>query len=63
MNIIMKRALVVIILFCLMAQISEAQLWKQKRYEAVAGIGTTQFFGDIGGFSKKVNILGIKDSE
>jgi len=57
----MKRSVVVIILFYIVAQISEAQLWKQKRYEAMAGIGTSQFFGDIGGFSKKENILGFKD--
>jgi hypothetical protein len=57
----MKRTLVVIILFCIVAQFSEAQLWKQKRYEAIAGIGTSQFFGDIGGFSKKIDILGFKD--
>jgi hypothetical protein len=38
-----------------------AQLWKLRRYEATAGIGTTQFFGDIGGFSKTKNLLGLKD--
>jgi hypothetical protein len=32
-----------------------------KRYEAVAGIGPTFFFGDIGGYSKTKNILGLKD--
>ena len=57
----MKRSLVVIILFCIVAQISEAQLWRQKRYEALASIGTSQFFGDIGGFSKGENIVGLKD--
>jgi hypothetical protein len=57
----MKRSLVVIILFCIVSEISEAQLWKQRRFEAVAGLGTSQFFGDIGGYSKKENILGIKD--
>ena len=40
---------------------SEAQIWKMKRYEAVAGIGPSFFFGDIGGYSKGENILGIKD--
>jgi hypothetical protein len=57
----MKRFLVVIIFLCTLVQLSEAQLWKQKRYEFMAGIGTTQFFGDIGGFSNKINILGLKD--
>jgi hypothetical protein len=57
----MKRQIVVIILFCLFVQFSEAQTWKQKRFEAAAGLGTTQFFGDIGGFSKGANIIGLKD--
>jgi hypothetical protein len=58
----MKRTLVVAILLCFIAHISEAQeLWKRKRYEAIASIGTTQFFGDIGGFTKTKNILGLKD--
>jgi hypothetical protein len=57
----MKRYLIVIILVCFVLQISDAQTWKQKRFEAMAGVGTTQFFGDIGGFSKKENILGLKD--
>lgn len=58
----MKRSLVVIILFCIVAHISLSQeIWRTKRCEALAGLGTTQFFGDIGGFSKTENILGIKD--
>jgi hypothetical protein len=40
---------------------ADAQLWKLRRYEASVGIGTTQFFGDIGGFSRNENLLGIKD--
>jgi hypothetical protein len=57
----MKRSLIIVILLCFIVQISNGQLWKQKRYEAVVGLGTTQFFGDIGGYSKSINILGIKD--
>jgi len=57
----MKRSVLVIILFYLIAGTSEAQLWKQTRVESVFGIGTSQFFGDIGGFSKTENILGFKD--
>jgi hypothetical protein len=44
-----------------MSSITDAQLWKISRYELTGGIGTTQFFGDIGGFSRYKNILGIKD--
>jgi len=32
-----------------------------KRYEATGGLGPTFLFGDIGGFSPKENILGIRD--
>lgn len=57
----MNRSLVVVILFCFVTQLSQAQLWKQKRYEAIVGLGTSQFFGDIGGYTKTENILGLKD--
>ena len=58
----MKRSFVVIILFYFIAHFSLSQeVWRIKRCEAIAGIGTTQFFGDIGGFSKTENILGFKD--
>jgi hypothetical protein len=32
-----------------------------RRWEAVGGVGPTFFFGDIGGFSRTKNILGIRD--
>ncbi|TAL67425.1 MAG: hypothetical protein EPN88_07515 [Bacteroidetes bacterium] len=58
----MKRSLLIILLFCFFHQLTEAQqIWKMRRYEAVAGFGPTLFFGDIGGFSKTKNILGIRD--
>jgi hypothetical protein len=58
----MKRYLAVLLLFCFFAGFAEAQeLYKRKRMEAVAGVGTSQFFGDIGGFSQTQNILGLKD--
>jgi hypothetical protein len=58
----MKRTLVVIIMFCIIAQITLSQeLWHRQRVELLAGLGTTQFFGDIGGYSKSENILGFKD--
>jgi hypothetical protein len=59
---IMKRFSLVIIMLAFVAYLAEAQeIWKQKRLEVFAGIGTTQFFGDIGGFSKGKNIIGLKD--
>ncbi len=57
----MKRSLLMLILFCLMGHITEAQLWKLKRYELSGGLGPTFFFGDVGGFSQGENILGLKD--
>ncbi len=57
----MKRSILVILLFGLLAPFSEAQLWKMKKYEASAGFGPTLFFGDIGGFSQAENILGLRD--
>jgi len=57
----MKRSLVTIFTLFFLVTAANAQLWKLRRYEATAALGTTQFYGDIGGFSKGENILGIKD--
>lgn len=38
-----------------------AQHWKLKRYEGTFGIGTTNFFGDIGGTADIKNAAGFKD--
>ena len=39
----------------------EAQNWKLRRYEITGGIGTTNFFGDIGGTEDLDNLAGFKD--
>jgi len=57
----MKRAFFLIILFCLIAQVSEAQLWKLRRWETEIGVGPTFFFPDVGGFSRSENLLGFRD--
>lgn len=57
----MKRLILIILIFCTAVPFSEAQLWKMKRWEASGGLGMSQFFGDIGGYSISKNILGIKD--
>ncbi len=57
----MKKTLLIIIAFSFLSSAGNAQLWKLRRYEATAGLGTTQFYGDIGGFSKGENLLGIRD--
>jgi len=43
------------------APFTSAQLWKMKRYEATAGLGTSQFYGDVGGFTIGENALGLRD--
>jgi hypothetical protein len=57
----MKKTLLTIFALAFLFTASSAQLWKLRRYEATGSIGTTQFYGDIGGFSKGENALGIKD--
>jgi hypothetical protein len=57
----LKRSILIILLFSLIVQLTEAQLWKLKRYELVAGLGASQFFGDVGGYSKPINNIGLKD--
>jgi len=61
----MRRSVLTILSFWLIFSFSDTQaqgqLWKMRRYEAVGGIGPTLYFGDIGGFTKSKNILGLKD--
>lgn len=61
----MKRSYLILLLFSLFFFFTEArsdaQLWKMKRYEAVAGLGPSFFLGDIGGYSKTKNLIGFKD--
>jgi hypothetical protein len=57
----MKKLLIIISILLLLPHAGNAQLWKIKRYELSGSIGTTQFYGDIGGYSQGDNLLGIKD--
>jgi hypothetical protein len=57
----MKRVLIFLLAFYLLSFSANAQLWKLRRIEISGGVGTTQFFGDIGGYPNSKNILGIKD--
>ena len=57
----MKKLLIIITALAFLWPVTKAQLWKLRRYEVSAGIGTTQFFGDIGGYSNDKNILGLRD--
>jgi hypothetical protein len=61
----MKRPVLILILvgFLCGLNVTEAgaQLWKMRRFELMGGLGPSFFFGDIGGFSPKENVLGFKD--
>ena len=57
----MKKLLIIITALILLLPVTNGQLWKVRRYEVTAGIGTTQLYGDIGGYSNDKNVLGIKD--
>jgi len=57
----MKRSVLVILIACFFVPVSNAQLWKMRRWEAMGGFGPSLFFGDVGGFSRSKNILGLKD--
>lgn len=57
----MKKILLSLLILFLISSVSNAQLWKLRRYELTTSLGTTQFYGDIGGFSKGDNLLGLKD--
>jgi hypothetical protein len=57
----MKKILFLVFSFILISTMAEAQLQKLRRYELTFGTGATQFFGDIGGYSKGKNMGGLKD--
>ncbi|MBA7532943.1 hypothetical protein ES705_25178 [subsurface metagenome] len=58
----MKRRFYLIFLIAfLFTYFSDAQIWKMRRYEGLGGIVTSNYFGDIGGYSKGDNALGLKD--
>lgn len=57
----MKRLILLLMLGLLVMPHAEAQLWKSKRYEATAGLGTSQFYGDVGGYTIGENALGFRD--
>lgn len=57
----MKRSLLIVIILCFTVQLSNAQLWKLRRWEAQFGVGPSFSFPDIGGFSIGDNFLGFRD--
>jgi opacity protein-like surface antigen len=59
----LRKIIVLVFLVFFSVSGGYAQKWKLRRYEAIAGIGTAHYFGDIGGTADKNNLFGIKDIE
>lgn len=58
----MRRYILLLsILISLWTSVDAQQLWRTKRVELTGSLGTTMFFGDIGGFTPTENALGFKD--
>ena len=57
------RFLLFILIFAMAGLNVSAQKWKLKRYEAIIGIGSANYFGDIGGSATENNWFGIKDMQ
>jgi len=57
-----RRILILlVIIFSLVSLEGMSQKWKMRRYEAIGGIGTTHYFGTIGGSADPNNFFGLKD--
>jgi hypothetical protein len=57
----MKKVVLMLFVVTTFLPLGNAQLWKLRRLEVGGGPGTTQFYGDIGGYSKGKNVIGLKD--
>lgn len=57
----MKRLIFILLVILFFLPDSNAQLWKYKRFQASGYLGTSQFFGDVGGFTRGENAIGFKD--
>lgn len=55
-----RPIILAIILFAVSAAAS-GQRWKLRRYEALIGVGSTNYFGTIGGSADQSNLFGLKD--
>ena len=52
---------ILVVIFSLVSMNGMSQKWKLRRYEALGGIGTTHYFGTIGGSADENNLYGLKD--
>lgn len=61
----MKRPVLILLLSSVLLILNEfrtdGQLWKKRRIEIMAGAGPSFFFGDVGGYSRQSNMLGVRD--
>lgn len=57
----MKNIFVLLFAFLFIGITGNAQFGHVSRYELTGGIGATHIFGDIGGFSRGENLIGLKD--
>ncbi|MDX9769404.1 MAG: DUF6089 family protein [Tenuifilaceae bacterium] len=57
----MRKFIVPLFISLLLANTSSAQSWKAAKLEVFGGISAHQYFGDIGGASGDVNLLGLLD--
>ncbi|MDP4222498.1 MAG: hypothetical protein Q8868_04220 [Bacteroidota bacterium] len=57
----MKRLLFIFLIISFTVQLSDAQLWKLRRWEANFGVGPSFSFPDIGGYTIGKNFLGFRD--
>jgi hypothetical protein len=55
----LKYCLLLILIF--LPLLSFSQRWKLQRLEVAGGIGSVNYFGDIGGAASENNLLGLKD--
>ena len=56
-----KKAVIIILFIGFLIPVAHSQRWKLRRYEATIGLGTTHFYGDIGGTADDKNLGGLKD--
>ncbi len=55
------RKIFIFIILIFFSEAIFAQAWKLTRYEATIGIGSANFFGNIGGAKTESNLFGLKD--
>jgi hypothetical protein len=57
----MRNSLVIVLALIFLSSSANAQLWQARRIEVTGGAGTSQMYGDIGGYTPGKNILGLRD--